>query len=187
MSPALPDRIAWALARLEVRAGDTVLEIGCGNGRAIERLWPQLAGGHVTGIDRSAAAVATAGRRVAPGLVAGRVTLQQVALAELAVPAACFGRAFAVDVNVFWQQPTAELAVLARVLVPGGRLWLVFEPPAAAQLEPIAHACGARLGEAGFAAIAVVRHPRLPIVGVAARAPAGAVHSKLAAKIASRR
>lgn len=105
-----------------------VLELGCGPGVLLAMLAERLPGARLVGVDRSATALDRAGRRLAS--LAGRVTLVRSAVAALDLPAGSVDTAVAVDVNLFWTGPaTAELAVLGRVLRPGGVLHLVVAPP----------------------------------------------------------
>lgn len=108
-----------------------VLELGCGNGAALALLAERLPQARLIGVDRSATALARAGRRLGKEVEAGRVTLLRSAVAELDLPSASVDVALAVDVNLFWTGASVpELTVLRRVLKPGGALHLVVAPPA---------------------------------------------------------
>jgi SAM-dependent methyltransferase len=77
-----------------------------------------------------------------------------------------FDRVFAVNVNAFWLGPENELAVVRRVLAPGARLYVFYEPPSPAQLERAAEACTAFLREHGFAVEQVLRADLPPNLGL---------------------
>lgn len=110
---------------------DVVLELGCGNGAALALLAERLPQARLIGVDRSATALARAGRRLGKEVSAGRVALLRSTVAELDLPSASVDAAFAVDVNLFWTGAAVpELAALRRVLRPGGALHLVVAPPA---------------------------------------------------------
>ncbi|MEW5930562.1 MAG: methyltransferase domain-containing protein [Gemmatimonadota bacterium] len=149
MTARVPARLQWAVDVLGVRPGERVLEVGCGRGVAIELLCERSDAALVVGIDRSPAAVAAAEARNSEHIAAGRARLLHAALAEADFDER-FDRVFAVNVNVFWLGPAKELAVVRRVLAPGGRLFLFYEPPSPAQLERAAQACAAFLREHGF-------------------------------------
>jgi SAM-dependent methyltransferase len=140
---------------LAPRAGDEVLEIGCGTGVAASLICERLRTGRLTAIDRSAAMVAAARRRNRAGIAAGRVVIRRMALTDADFDPGAFDRAMAVNVNLFWLRPTAELEVLKRVLRPRGVLCLVYQPPAAFQIEKIVEVCSEFLRAHGFAELRV--------------------------------
>lgn len=106
-----------ALERLESRPGDKVLEVGFGGGALLRAM--RARGAKVSGVDVSAEMVARA-----------RGLDVHLAPAErLPFEAGRFDKAVSVASLYFWPDPAAALAELARVLRPGGRLVLCFEPP----------------------------------------------------------
>lgn len=172
MPAAVPERIVWAVRQLRPRRTDTILEIGSGNGAAAELLLPKLTAGKLVALERSSTALAATRRRIEPWLRSGHAVLARASLASFRLDER-FDQAFAINVNVFWLKPRAELAVLRRVLRPGGTLTLVFDPPSAAQLSKIAEATKEQLREAGFERV-LARVQRLELRSVAcirARAP----------------
>jgi len=55
-----------------------------------------------------------------------------------------FDPVLAINVNAFWTAPATSLASLARLLRPGGRAYLVYEPPSASRLNAVRPALHAR-------------------------------------------
>src|SRR5690348_9970871 len=47
----------WGLAHVHVQAADTILDVGCGGGRTVQKLAALAPAGHVAGIDYSDASV----------------------------------------------------------------------------------------------------------------------------------
>jgi SAM-dependent methyltransferase len=175
VSGTVPERIVWTVRQLRPRRTDTILEIGSGNGAAAELLLPKLTAGKLVALERSATALGATRRRIEPWLRSGRAVLARGSLASFRCDER-FDQAFAINVNVFWLKPRAELAALRRVLRPDGALMLVFDPPSASQLSKIAEATKAQLHEAGFERV-LARIERLELGSVAcirARAPARA-------------
>jgi trans-aconitate methyltransferase len=152
---------------LDVAPADQVLEFGCGPGVAVSLVAERLAGGCVTAIDRSATAVSRARSRNRHHLEAGRLLLEQVALAEFRTENR-FDKAFGVNVNLFWTTPAqAECEVLTTVLAPGAAVHLVYDAPTDRGRD-VAEAVAATLSRHGFTAT-VSRGLRPSLVSISGR------------------
>jgi len=117
----LRTRVAADVAALQLPAGAHVLDVGTGPGRLpveIARRSPQV---RVTGLDVSPRMIEAAKAAIEPG--------QQV-IAEVGDVAKLPYRDGSVDLVVstlsqhHWPDRAAALAELARVLAPGGRIWI---------------------------------------------------------------
>jgi SAM-dependent methyltransferase len=150
-SSLVPARIAWAVELLDVGPDDRILEFGCGPGVAAALVADRLVGGRLTAIDRSATAIERARARTAHHLDAGRVVLEQVALARFSGERDGFDKALGINVNLFWTTSAdAECAVLTRVLRPGGVLRLVYAGPQPAGAGGVGPVVEANLRRHGF-------------------------------------
>ena len=152
---------ALALGCLKLERDDWVLEVGFGGGGLLRAL---LLGtrGEVFGADLSETLIARARERFARDVRRGRLHLYRASVDSLPLPPDTVTKAVSVNSLYFWPDPAAALAELARVVKPGGRLAIAFEP--AAELRKWkGHRFGFRLFEvaevkammeqAGFAAI----------------------------------
>jgi ubiquinone/menaquinone biosynthesis C-methylase UbiE len=168
-----------AVERLAVRAGEAVLEVGCGHGRTLERI-ASAPCGFLAGIDPSEVMVRLARRRLRPGIEAGRAEVSLAASSALPYPDARFDAALAVHVLYFWKEPSTELGEIRRVLRPGGRALLGYRPrdeAAVAELPATVYSLRSvdevegLLARAGFAAIRSVEHSigKTPFVCTEAR------------------
>jgi SAM-dependent methyltransferase len=166
----VPDRIAWALALLEVGADDRILEFGCGPGLAVAAMCERLSpAGRVTAIDRSETAVGLCRSLNVAQIAAGRVDVRQVELAGLAAEPASFDKALGINVNVFWTTAAEdECRVLSRVLRPGGRLLLVYEGPGGGPARDVGRPIAERLERFDFTT-QVALGPNGSMVAVTAR------------------
>lgn len=142
---AVPQRILWAIDLLDVSGSERLLEIGCGNGVAASLVCGSLTSGRLTAIDRSAKAIAAARQRNAAHAAAGKAVFVESSLETFQADAGAFDQVFAINVNVFWVDPDRALPAVARMLAPGARLFLFYEPPSAGQ-----RAKAARLAAAGL-------------------------------------
>jgi len=145
----IPARLSWTVRILDPKPGEAVMEVGCGNGLLLSLLC-DTAATRIVAIDRSDHAVATATVRNAAAIAAGKAVIRATELA-----AADLGERFdaivAVNVNLFWLDPRREMAAVERLLKPGGRLLLVYDPPSAGKADDIAALLAPRLATAGFA------------------------------------
>lgn len=167
---AIPDRIAWAISHLDIAPGDRLLEVGCGRGVAMAEIAPLLTNDHITGLDRSGSAVASAGERNNAAIAAGKAAIVQCALADWAGSGQPFDKIFAINVNLFWLEAARELKLIRTLLAPEGRLLLFFEPPGADQITTIERAVCVRLKAAGYV-VKQTTHgpsPHPPLVGIMA-------------------
>ena len=134
----IPDRIVWAVEALGLRSADHVLEIGCGYGLAAPLVCGKLGRGTLTAIDRSPKMIAAAKKRNRAWIATGKAAFENVALADADFGRRRFSKIFAINVNLFWIDPAAELPVVRTLLRPGGALYLFYQPPSPSQLKPIA-------------------------------------------------
>ncbi len=155
MAQKIPERLIWAVDTLDLKPDDRVLEIGCGHGNAVALVCERLNGGRITAIDRSQAMIDMAIRRNSAFVVSGKATFHCVALRQASFDGETFDKIFAVNVNVFWQQPAAELDVIRKILKNDGSLYLIYEPPSADKTRQIAAKLQANLQTNGFCVEAI--------------------------------
>ena len=71
----VPDRVRWAVDRLDPAPDARLLEIGCGSGAAAELLCRRLTTGRLLAVDRSPVAVRRTAERNAEHVRAGRLEI----------------------------------------------------------------------------------------------------------------
>jgi ubiquinone/menaquinone biosynthesis C-methylase UbiE len=109
------DQLAAPLADLAgVRAGQRVLDVGCGPGALTRELVGRLGADAVRAVEPSASFVAAARERFPD------VRIEQAPAEELPFPDASFDAALAQLVVHFMRDPVAGLREMARVTRPGG-------------------------------------------------------------------
>jgi arsenite methyltransferase len=116
--------IDWTVGLLDIRPTDHVLEVGFGSGHGIKQAAALAVRGRVAGIDFSETMVRQAREHNARVRAGGRVDLTHGDASALPYPDNSFDKVFATNVVYFWQDPTANLTEIRRVMKPGGRLAL---------------------------------------------------------------
>jgi len=147
---AVPQCIAWAVEQLARAPANRILEIGCGGGHALALIRARFPAAEVIAIDRSALQVVRARELNRATITEGRARVEQLELSEAPGVLGAFDAVLAVNVNAFWTAPAPSLASLAQLLRPGGRAFLVYEPPSATRLAAVRTQICALLGEHGL-------------------------------------
>jgi SAM-dependent methyltransferase len=117
----------WGLQQVPLEKRFTMLDVGCGGGRTIQKLAAIASEGKVYGIDHSAASVAAARGANARWLAEHRVDIQQGSVSALPFPDGMFDVVTAVETHYYWPDLVADLREIWRVLKPGGRLVIIAE------------------------------------------------------------
>lgn len=108
---------------LAVKAGDRVLDVGCGTGTFAASVGPVVGpSGEVVGVDLSETMVAEARRRTAG---AGSLCFEVADAGTLPFPDSAFDAAHMERVLLYIDRPDAAVSEMLRVTRPGGRLALV--------------------------------------------------------------
>ena len=164
----MPERVRWAIDVLAVEPNDRLLEIGPGPGVAAALIGERLLDGRLIAIDRSAVAVRRTLDRNRTHVAAGTVDVRQSSLEDFDGGGGPFDKVFAINVNLFWaRDATAELVRIARLLAPGGAIYLFFETPGETKAREIIERVRSNLQRAGFdaaidqseAVLAIVARP----------------------------
>src|SRR5262245_51957503 len=109
------------LALLNLTPGQSVLEVGCGNGVFLPLLAAAVGpDGHVVGIDHSPQFVVAAHERSVAAGFADVVTVQEADAYRLPFADATFDAAHCERVLMHLDDPTAVLREMRRVVKPGG-------------------------------------------------------------------
>ena len=117
-----------ALGLLDLRPGDSALEIGFGPGRSLAAAMASVADGFVAGIDHSEAMLRIARKRNASSLLAGRMELTLGDSERLPYRDGRFNKIFAMHTIYVWPDPRRHFEEARRVLSDDGRLVVGYRP-----------------------------------------------------------
>lgn len=117
----------WGLQQLTVPTTATILDVGCGGGRTVQRLAALAPQGKVVGLDCSAASVAVSQETNAKEIEAGRVQIERGSVAALPFSDGTFDIVTAVETHYYWPDLPANVREILRVLKPGGTFALIAE------------------------------------------------------------
>jgi ubiquinone/menaquinone biosynthesis C-methylase UbiE len=117
----------WGLRHISVQERDTILEVGCGGGKTVNKLAAAAKRGMVYGIDYAEESVAAARRANRQPIKLGRVEIQQASVSELPFADNRFDLVTAVETHFWWQDIAAGMREVFRVLKPGGRMVIIAE------------------------------------------------------------
>jgi SAM-dependent methyltransferase len=107
---------------MDLRASDSVLEIGFGNGKLLPPLIDKVR--WVAGIDFSEDMIAEAEANNRGAIEARKLELKYGTVSTIPYPDATFDKVCTINTLYFWPDPLADLKEIKRVLKPGGVLGL---------------------------------------------------------------
>ena len=171
----------WGFEHLPELTVSQAVDLGCGGGRNAGELLKKYPTAHVTAIDYSALCVEKAVQYNRAMIAAGRCTVLQGNIADLALPAESFDLATAFETVYFWPGLEKCFAEAAKGLKPGGVFLICNESdgadPTSVKFESIidgmksytAQEIEAALKAAGFSQVTTDHHPAKPWVAVLAK------------------
>lgn len=165
---------AWALGLLELKQARTVVDIGCGGGKAVKRLVSLARQAVVYGVDRSPLCVERAERENKRSVAGGRVIIRAGSAGALPFPNASVDVATAIETIYFWENRHQAFGDVLRMLKPGGTFAIVCDMvddgQGALHYEAVTHMIEMyipvpddlerELLDAGFTEVTCYRHPQ---------------------------
>jgi len=117
----------WGLEHVRVEKRFTILDVGCGGGRTIQKLAAVATEGRVVGVDYADGSVEVSRELNADTLRAGRVEIQQASVSKLPFADATFDLVTAVETHYYWPDLDHDAREILRVLKPGGTFIAIAE------------------------------------------------------------
>lgn len=117
----------WGLEHVHIEKSFTILDVGCGGGRTIQKMAEMATDGRLFGADYSVGSVDASRAKNAPLIKAGRVEIRQTSVSRLPFPDATFDLVTAVETHYYWPDLAKDMRELLRVVKPGGALIIIAE------------------------------------------------------------
>ena len=117
----------WGLRHAPIETRDTILDVGCGGGRTVQKLAAIAREGRVYGIDHSDASMAVAAKTNRLAIETGRVEIRRGSVSHLPFADQTFDLVTAVETHYYWPELSADVREVLRVLKGGGRLIMIAE------------------------------------------------------------
>jgi ubiquinone/menaquinone biosynthesis C-methylase UbiE len=117
----------WGLQHVRIGENFTILDVGCGGGRTIQKLAALAANGKFYGVDYAKGSIAVTCATNAGLIARGRVAVVRASVSSLPFRASQFDLATAVETQYFWPDMVSDMKEIRRVLKPGGTLVVIAE------------------------------------------------------------
>jgi len=117
----------WGLKHVTIEKRFTILDVGCGGGRTIQKMAEIATEGMVYGIDYSEGSVAASRGKNARLIETVRVEIRQASVSQLPFPDDKFDLVTAVETQYYWPDLVKDMQEILRVLKPGGTLIIIAE------------------------------------------------------------
>lgn len=114
----------WTLELMDPKPDETILDIGCGGGRALRRLSEIVTEGSLYGVDYAETAVESSKEENAEAVAAGKMTILRGSVSDLPFADNTFDKIFSIESYYFWPDLVNDLKEIRRVLKPGGRVFI---------------------------------------------------------------
>jgi SAM-dependent methyltransferase len=110
----------WGLQYVQIEKHFTILDVGCGGGRTIQKLAALAPEGMVYGVDYAEGSVAASRGKNAQLIETGRAEIKQASVSQLPFPDDKFNLVTAVETQYYWPDLVKDMREIRRVLKPGG-------------------------------------------------------------------
>lgn len=117
----------WGLQHVPVEKGFTILDIGCGGGRTIQKLAGIATDGMVYGVDYADGSVAASRAHNFKLIEAKRVEILKGSVSQLPFSENKFDLVTAIETQYYWPDLVKDMQEILRTLKPGGTLAIIAE------------------------------------------------------------
>lgn len=118
---------SWGLSRVTIKPDYTILDVGCGGGKTINRLAESVPQGKVYGVDYSSDMVTYAAKVNKKFVEENRVEIVEGSADKTCLPSSTFDLVTAVETYYFWPNLPDAFKEIFRVLKPDGTFLMINE------------------------------------------------------------
>lgn len=133
--PATTARSEWAVDLLDLSDEDQVLEVGFGNGIALELIARQIPLGSLVGIDHSSLMVKRASERLNQYKEELPLALITAAIEDAPKLEQKFSRVLTINSMMYWPEKEKCLQKIKNMMLPDSKILLVYQPTEANSTE----------------------------------------------------
>ena len=117
----------WGLSHVDIGKGFTILDVGCGGGRTIQKMAGVATLGKVYGVDFAVDSVIASASKNKDLIEAGRVEIKQASASRLPFPDNFFDLVTAVETHYYWSTLVKDFEEILRVLKPNANFVVIAE------------------------------------------------------------
>ena len=117
----------WGLKHVAIANHFTILDVGCGGGRTVEKLAGIAKDGKIYGIDYAEGSFAASRAQNEQLIKEGRVAIEKASVSQLPFPDSNFDLVTAIETQYYWPNLPGDMREILRVLKPGGKLIVIAE------------------------------------------------------------
>ncbi len=117
----------WGLSHVAIGKGFTILDVGCGGGRTIQKMAEVATQGKVYGIDFAKGSVQASASKNEQLINAGRVEIKQASVSRLPFSDDYFDLVTAVETHYYWSNLVKDFQEIMRVLKPNATFVVIAE------------------------------------------------------------
>jgi ubiquinone/menaquinone biosynthesis C-methylase UbiE len=125
----------WGLNHIEIGKDFTVLDVGCGGGRTLNKLANLAVNGKIYGIDYAQGSLAASRAYNKDLVAAGQVLIEHASVSKLPFAADQFDLVTAIETQYYWPDLPGDMKEILRVLRPGGKVVIIAESYKGGKLE----------------------------------------------------
>ena len=155
------DLTDWGLQQLTIKADDTILDVGCGGGRTVQKLAAMAPNGKVYGVDFSQASVDASRRLNRQSIGTRHVDIRLGPVSKLPFSDQTFDLVTAVETHFYWPDLPNDVREVMRVLKPGGIFMIITEAYKGGKLDQKIQIFAAAMKPLGYSHLTVDEHREL--------------------------